>query len=155
MPLVGMEAVAGLLGRLGVSLKLHSYVLLELPPAAPTSDPPPPAQQPADAPPSTSGQTPLPGRGASASAAGRQVWLFDFLPLRPTSPATALILLTGGGAPGEARCRRLPALPPGARCVGSTSCEDPLAVALRFNGWVARVWARTAGALPTLRPRFD
>jgi hypothetical protein len=35
------------------------------------------------------------------------VWSLDFLPLNPTSPSTALLLLSAGRAPGEVRIRQL------------------------------------------------
>lgn len=61
------------------------------------------------------------------------VWLLDFLPLNPTSPATALMLLTGA-APAETRVRRLPrGLMAGARLVGPAKQDDALAAALEFN----------------------
>jgi hypothetical protein len=67
-------------------------------------------------------------------AGGAAVWAFDFLPLDPTSPATAARLLAGLAVPARARCRQLRGVPR-ARCrlVGPSVGEDPLAEAVAFQ----------------------
>eukprot|EP00775_Hariotina_reticulata_P013166 gene13166-13296_t len=66
-----------------------------------------------------------------------QVWCYDFLPLSPTSPATALLLLTASKAPGEVRIKKLSAgkvtVGNCIRFVGFCKVADPLAAAHQFN----------------------
>jgi len=121
MPLFGTERVVNALpAPLRRLLMLHSYVLVEeqerqgdVLPLAPSPSPSPsPSSSPSPPPPSFPPPPPQ-----------RRLLLLDFLPVRPTHPATAAALLTGGSVPGLARARELPrgarldAVSPGVRLV--------------------------------------
>lgn len=66
-----------------------------------------------------------------------QVWYFDFLPLRPTHPATAALLLSASAAPGELRVRKLETravrVSSSVRLLGSCLHDDPLQLAADYN----------------------
>eukprot|EP00877_Chromochloris_zofingiensis_P009906 jgi/Chrzof1/5169/Cz15g14040.t1 len=64
-----------------------------------------------------------------------QIWFFDFLPLKPTSPQTALQLLTGNAVPGQLRSRQLLKMMKrdNLQFIGHVNVDDPLIVVQEYN----------------------